>query len=680
MSSATSIVDLSADVLYLIFEQLPLSSHFDFACMCKRIAVESQDVLRRHQQAHAKFSVASDLDPTTVPLLLESAFGADRILAWHVRSFEVWRDRTSWDEWETYSLYTPVNFGIDGLVSDLDILSFQPLLERVGGYLDWYEGYSHGTINRKDGFAQLERGHDGLLKALLFAKLPRLRDLKFVTRSQTKDSTLYWLKTLIKVSKAVHPEPDNEGLSQSDDEASSERSTTDTHEASEHDARLLQLQIDSCHSPTQSEFDQEWDVAYAKWSEEQKVQELGNHEIDEPKKDAISTHDPEVDLCERGAKSACSQDDGAGLDQDIPSVCATQTSLWPAGFTALRSVAVGVVSETWMDDDEYPQSDVLVACFIRLPNLDTLYFNGFRCEQDDGSKEYDYDADIDGRVEDEETEMIIYDLASHSASVKHLFFEGLWFSLESDFVAWLCKVPRDLRTVALRNSGPYAGDFTSASFIVGELQDNQGSSLESLMWYGFDSSSAHSGECSVVSFEEDTLDRFPKLKHLSLNVHDLATGVYRSTWGDTPKGYESYNDYYVQYVTEALPKSLESLVLWEDAGSGVCGDETGETVLLERAITKIIEGGSYKHLKSIFLDQVERATDCGEGKVSFDRAVTAGRAAGVDLFTLANRPTEQSMPFPEPVDQYDLRTGKYPGGRPNDWVFDCYAGCRKPPQ
>ena len=203
-----SIIDLPTDIVCMVLDRLPLSSHFHFACTCKSLAAASAYILQRHQEAYNKFRVVSDRDPTTVPLLLQSAFGKDPITAWHVRSFEVWRDRTSWDEWETYSLYTPISFGLDGGVSDLDVLEFKPLLERVGDYLDWYEEEcSYGDVKQVKAFTQIESGHDGVLKALLFAKLPRLRDLKLVTRSQATGSTLSWLKTLIAASKGVHSPP-----------------------------------------------------------------------------------------------------------------------------------------------------------------------------------------------------------------------------------------------------------------------------------------------------------------------------------------------------------------------------------------------------------------------------------------------------------------------------------------
>ena len=756
----TSIIDLPTDIVRLIFDRLPLSSHFDFACTCKRLAAASAYILQRHQNAYNKFRVASDRDPTTVPLLLQSAFGKDSITAWHVRSFEVWRDRTSWEEWETYSLHTPIEFGLDGGVSDLDILGFKPLLERVGDYLDWYEEEcSHGDFKREKASTQIESGHDGVLKALLFAKLPRLQDLKLVTRSQATGSTLSWLKALIAASKGIHspsqrvrPEfessedtdSDNtsardepveeckdvvntrenyerllqsiyddcqdatesqfdrewdrnyknwlqdQGILRSDDmevcepaEEEKEQEEDEVTEDCKHGEELLQKQmdaIDTGRSQTADEFEREWEVSTAKWTEKQELEKLEKMEVCESEMQAKSAQDIEMDLCEADIVSNNSQDHEAEPDGDTPSESAVDTGLWPPGFASLRSVAVGVVSGTWMDDEQYPKSAALTARLLRLPNIVTLYFNGFRHDYDDGDPEFEFvnDNDSDAGNEYEDYDFDIFDFSS---SVKHLFFEGLGYTYDEDFEEWLFGGPRKLLTAAFRNSGPDAGDFQVGT-LVRELGKAQGSNLQSLMWYGYDSGSIQcgSGEGSVLCLAEDELDGFDVLKQLSFNVHDLSTGLEHTHWGDVPDGYDSYDDYYVDYIVETLPSSLECLVLWEDAGSGLCGDREGETVLLERAIIKMIEGDTHKNLKAVMLEQVERATEHGAGKVSFDKAIAAGKAAGVDVYTLANRPKQNPISFPEPVDQYDLKTGKHPGGRPADWVFNSYTGCREPPR
>lgn len=146
MAAQTSIVDLSTEVLCLIINQLPLSSHFDFACTCRRLAAASQYILPRHQEAATKYRIACDLDPTTVLFLLRSAFGGDPLPAWHVRSFEVWRDRTTWAEWIPYSLFNPIKSSSDDSFSDLQVPLHQ--LEEIGSYLDWYDEYTCRDIDR----------------------------------------------------------------------------------------------------------------------------------------------------------------------------------------------------------------------------------------------------------------------------------------------------------------------------------------------------------------------------------------------------------------------------------------------------------------------------------------------------------------------------------------------------
>src|SRR5690242_1419732 len=98
------ITNLSTELVYHIIDFLSPESHLDFACTCKRIAQCSSKVLERHQEAYSKYRVASDISPATIPTLLRSAFGrADPILVWHVRSLEIWYDRTSWQDWKPLS-------------------------------------------------------------------------------------------------------------------------------------------------------------------------------------------------------------------------------------------------------------------------------------------------------------------------------------------------------------------------------------------------------------------------------------------------------------------------------------------------------------------------------------------------------------------------------------------------
>ncbi|CAN9186773.1 unnamed protein product [Alternaria alternata] len=195
-ASCCSIQDLSNELILMIMDHLPYATQFDLARTCKRLAIASRGVLELHQESYAKYRVASDLDPSTVPLLLRSAFGkGSPIPAWHVRSFEIWKDRTAWSEWQKFDLYTP-------LVSEEDAKPSQHRVSKEDArrYLNWLEEQSAEDFEYdliEELLAQVDSGHDGLLKAMLFAKLERLQDLKFVTRSQDQGSCLPSLRLLI---------------------------------------------------------------------------------------------------------------------------------------------------------------------------------------------------------------------------------------------------------------------------------------------------------------------------------------------------------------------------------------------------------------------------------------------------------------------------------------------------
>lgn len=209
LSSATKgrdgclITDLSIEVIYHIIDVIPYESQLNFALTCKRLADCSNRVLRRHQEAFKKYHVASDISPATIPTLLRSVFGrADPILAWHVRSIEIWYDRKSWVDWETLSFDHPLQQEPTGV----DSISWNWQDGELDGYLVGIQDQLLARIGSGDDEIFTEArghfgtGHDGLLKALLIAYCPRLRDINFVTHEHSDKSTLGWLKRLIQGS------------------------------------------------------------------------------------------------------------------------------------------------------------------------------------------------------------------------------------------------------------------------------------------------------------------------------------------------------------------------------------------------------------------------------------------------------------------------------------------------
>ncbi|KAF6821199.1 hypothetical protein CPLU01_12557, partial [Colletotrichum plurivorum] len=89
--------ELVARVLY----HADPADHLNFALTCKRLADCSQYALRRHRDAYAKYGLCSDISPETVPALLRLVT-RDPIVAWHIRSFEVWGARRSWANWKHF--------------------------------------------------------------------------------------------------------------------------------------------------------------------------------------------------------------------------------------------------------------------------------------------------------------------------------------------------------------------------------------------------------------------------------------------------------------------------------------------------------------------------------------------------------------------------------------------------
>ncbi len=201
--NACHITQLSTELVCHIIDFLPPESHLDFACACKRIADCSSRTLKRHQDAYSKYTVASDISPTTIPTLLRSAFGrTDPLLIWHVRSIEIWYDRTSWLDWKPLCFNQQLHE--DPTESDSTPWKWQDgeLEEYLADIEDQFDAmFETGDEDiREQARDQFEGGLDGILKMLLIAYCPRLRDVKFITKEVDYRSTLGWLKRLIQGS------------------------------------------------------------------------------------------------------------------------------------------------------------------------------------------------------------------------------------------------------------------------------------------------------------------------------------------------------------------------------------------------------------------------------------------------------------------------------------------------
>ncbi|KAJ4366082.1 hypothetical protein N0V95_000309 [Ascochyta clinopodiicola] len=509
----------------------------------------------------------------------------------------------------------------------MDILNLQPSLSKVGGYLDWFDERAfdgmYGDWNHKErALRQVETGHDGVLKALLIAKCPRLRDLKFIPRAADKSSgsALWWLKTLISISKGIGRKLPRPWGDDSDTEESYESNDKEEEEeVGEDDTEVVEVEVENAMeehttfwtsvqdhdlSETEDEFNRDWESAYANWKDQNTLEEgLERMDIDEDERICRSDHNREN----------CPMTNTATLE------CALKALECP-GFVSLQSVSIGVVSDTWMDESRYPCSLQLLGRLLRLPNLDTMYFNGLRC---DGSEHFDENSDNSSR-HDSMISVLDYDgIEAKSSSVKHLILEGLDNELDGEIREMIIKAPRALLTAAFGHCGPRRSQVDTAA-LVRDLAANQGLSLQSLVFSGYEGEATTNGKPALFRLY-DFYDRFHVLKKVVFNAQDLAT-----PWKKADSPYDCF------------PTSLEHLEI-VDAGCGTWVDRCGQVMLLEQVIIEIIEGARYKNLKSIVLREAQYAKEREFNEVSFAKAVEAGKANNVAVCTKIDEPLENGL-------------------------------------
>lgn len=576
------ITDLSTELIYQIIDFVPYESQLNFALTCKRLADCSNKILKRHQEAFKQYRVASDILPTTVPTLLRSVFGrADPILAWHIRSLEIWYDRQSWLDWKTLSFDQPLHE--DDMDVDSTLWEWQD--DELEEYLEDIEGQLVALLDAGDedvfveARQQFEDGLDGILKALLIAYCPRLQDVKFITYEHGKTSTLGWLK------------------------------------------RIVQGSI-----------------------------QYGSH--------------------------------------------------WPPGLCSVNNVAVGVESDTWMtarhtqhNDPPLDGTDRSMEAFsvlLRLPLLHSIYYNDLRRPGWNDQTDYGSRALI----------------PQHSSNVKHIFLDDCG-DMPYPFQFALPRASRALESFTFRAG--HSGDrLDDVDQLVSGLCAEQRQSFYTLMFYGPNiSDEMHGYRCNVYRNEE--LNAAHNLKTVAIDISDVELDAFYSTSSfDTVQEADSktwtsdqWRNHFIKWFADhAFPQSIERIVFWGAAYEGWLAKCGGKFLdWLEDALIFCIASRSpaheskaiYPNLKAIYLEDIERrykrdrwdvSKEPRTEKVFFRRLVKAAKEAGVDVYTLTNRPApSQAHGFPVAPDKYDLQSGPWWERRRErrDWVFDVHAGRMMPP-
>lgn len=600
----------------MIMDHLPFPTQFDLARTCKRLAVASRGVLERHQNSFKKYRAASDLDPSTVPLLLRGAFGyGDPIPAWHVRSFEVWKDRTTWSEWQTFDLHTPLIAGPDSKSSQ-----FRVSREEARRYLYWFEEQLGEDLEFElveKLLAQLESGHDGLLKALLFAKLSRLEDLKFVTRSQEAGSCLTSLRVLI--AECIKKEGSRDS-SDSDDE------------------------------------DNEKPCGCENCSDRNNVSENVGQQDNESNED-----------CQLNA-----------IEQRSTNTTAPWPTGFCNIRKLAVGVASGTWMD---DNREEEPCSFLFSHLLRLPWLNSIYFNklcaymdGWDMEMDPEEEECDYEVlpkgsssvkhiflhGSSGIFGEEEDDLWA---APRELLTMSFRFDGCEeFDGSTGTANALARVQKE----SLQSLMWYGYTDGSPRNIVGDhctiLDDEEFDHFKRLP--AMRHMSVCMNDIELCMEHADTYQCLRSDPHEGRDDDDDQGNIYDE---------DNHDEFIVRRVATMFPRTMETLVLWGHPGEHMAGR-------IERGLIKMIQSGQYKKLKAIFLEATERASeDSRKEKLWYRAAVVAGKEAGVDVYTLSNQEGMQhSIEFAEAPDEYDLQSGIHAGVRPSNWIFDPYLGRRIP--
>ncbi|RKL10779.1 hypothetical protein BFJ70_g16460 [Fusarium oxysporum] len=198
---------------------------------------------------------------------------------------------------------------------------------------------------------------------------------------------------------------------------------------------------------------------------------------------------------------------------------------WPPGLSKLHDVAVGVRSETWLDDEDhklwYARSSF--RGFFKLPETRTLYFRGLR-QQDRPSMP----PDSDSNCRDEEA---IFDSSISSAlqaadklparcsTIEHLYLESVGDYRELECIA---AAPRALKSCTLHGGKIHYGSDGSFDMLLEAMVEKQRQSLESILVYN--TSRFQESCCTLRSSDGEgyiEMHDCPQLRQLYIHLDDL---------------------------------------------------------------------------------------------------------------------------------------------------------------
>ncbi|KAJ4219049.1 hypothetical protein NW759_008203 [Fusarium solani] len=340
---------------------------------------------------------------------------------------------------------------------------------------------------------------------------------------------------------------------------------------------------------------------------------------------------------------------------------------WPPGFQSLRNVAIGVstgVPRVPEEEENHNPGGLQLefldfAAVLNLPGIHSVYIRDLYPDWEDEG-----DDNPDAVREN-------YRLEPRSSTIQHIYIDRAQ-GLQIFYDPFL-SIGKDLQSMTLRGLDDWTQcDDTDA--IPEALSRNYPDTFRKMTFYR--PTGLHGYRCGVY-MPDQIGDPFPGMRQLSVGISDIDLLAMAEI--DTEPSVEAYVDY---WCNGFLPKNLEVIMIWGEPGNGDDWLQLDDDVMMDfidTAIAAVIKAGTYKNLKVIYLDDIERQTETQRPRVCFQKSIAAGRKMGVHVYTLTNREDGGYWrEFPAAADRFDLKTGPF-GERPASWRINRREGVWEDP-
>ncbi|RSL55883.1 hypothetical protein CEP54_009135 [Fusarium duplospermum] len=337
---------------------------------------------------------------------------------------------------------------------------------------------------------------------------------------------------------------------------------------------------------------------------------------------------------------------------------------WPPGFQSLRNVAIGVSTGAPREEEEQDHGGFQLefmdfAAVFNLPGIHSLYISDLYPDWEEEGQD------------DEDSVMENYRLEPHSSTIQHIYIDRAQ-GLQVFYHPFL-GVSKDLQSMTLRGLDNWM-QCDDTDVIPEALSKHYPDTFRKMTFYS--PGGLHGYRCGVY-MPDAIREPFPGMRQVSVGISDIDLMAMAEI--DSKPNIEAYVEFWCEPF---LPENLEVIMIWGEPGRGDDWLELDDDVMMDfidAAIAAVIRTGTYKNLKVIYLDDIERQTETQRPRICFQKAIAAGREMGVHVCTLTNREDGGYWrEFPAAADKFDLKTGPF-GERPTSWRINRREGVWEDP-